>query len=252
MRQILQTFQFLLTAVQHIDAVLVDGSKVCQHLHEFTEIDAIVGAVGEKCMHNSIAQRIYGQFGNAQKVFAWQCATIGAIQRCKTRIESLDLTGSDWKTKKEIYVLFSQSVSRQSMLIIFGNLLVCVTSYYNDTTTDRWKIAFYLHPVSSWICAISSWRNNNDDLFPILIFTDLLYAIDKQRVLFAAGKLYCFEADRKDSIKCVRIKPTHTITQQSSAKAAFNATAMGECHIAFPPPTVTFRLFDISAAVKTM
>lgn len=59
------TFQFLLTRVQIVRAVLVDGSEMCQHLHEFTEIHTIIGGVRKKRMHNSVAQWIDGQLGNS-------------------------------------------------------------------------------------------------------------------------------------------------------------------------------------------
>lgn len=62
------TFQFLFTAIQFIDIILLDWSKVSQYLHELSEINTIVCALSEKRMYNSVAQRIYGQLRYAQEI----------------------------------------------------------------------------------------------------------------------------------------------------------------------------------------
>lgn len=49
------TLQFFLTAIQSVAGILFDWSKMSQHFHELPKIDAIVCAISEKCMNNSIA-----------------------------------------------------------------------------------------------------------------------------------------------------------------------------------------------------
>lgn len=52
------TLQFLIATVQFIIAILLDGSKMGQYLHELTKINSIIGTIDEECMNNTIAQRI--------------------------------------------------------------------------------------------------------------------------------------------------------------------------------------------------
>lgn len=66
----IRTLQLLLTVVQVVDAALLDGPEVRQHLHELPEVDAIVRAVGEERVHDAIDERINGQLGDAQEVVA--------------------------------------------------------------------------------------------------------------------------------------------------------------------------------------
>lgn len=62
------TSQLFFSAVQLGFLASLDGPEACQNLHELSEVDAVIGGVGDEGMHNPIAQRVDCQLGDSEKV----------------------------------------------------------------------------------------------------------------------------------------------------------------------------------------
>lgn len=92
------------------------------------------------------------------------------VKREYNRSIWLGVTENEWKNMKFI---------RTSLNFNIFNRIETKTSKRDTKFTTRTREMSclkckinqkmrYLHPVSSWICAISSWRRSKDDLFPIV------------------------------------------------------------------------------------
>lgn len=73
------TLQLLLPGIESIRAILLDWSKMSQHLHKLQEINSIVSTFLEKGIHYPLAERIYRQFWNSEKVLSTESPTIATI-----------------------------------------------------------------------------------------------------------------------------------------------------------------------------
>lgn len=62
-----------------------------QHLHKLQKIDPVVSAFFEESVHYSVAERIYRQFRNPEKILSTKCPAVSSIQTGEAAVQSLNL-----------------------------------------------------------------------------------------------------------------------------------------------------------------
>lgn len=88
--------QFIRATIQFVGAKLLGLTEPCEHLHELPKVDPVIVALGEEGVHDAVAQRIDGQFRDAQEVLPGQRAAITSIEGRESGVETFNLIRGDW------------------------------------------------------------------------------------------------------------------------------------------------------------
>lgn len=137
------TSQLLLSRVQSIRTILLDRSETSQDLHELQEIHSVVSALLEEGVHYSLAQRIYRQFRDSEKVLSTERSAITAIQTRETAVQPFDLIRRNCNSRNDSS-LYTYCFAARKKRISKRDIIIRIEG---RDTYNRWHSVFALfHP----------------------------------------------------------------------------------------------------------